>query len=78
MRLEIEVDISGGGTVRGICTAPPGSWGLSVDADLHRAKITDCLRVRFDESRISQLLAMVDALDTLSSDQVGELATLLA
>jgi aconitate decarboxylase len=78
MRLEIEIDISEGGTVRGICTAPPGSWGLSVDADLHRAKITDCLRVRFDESRISQLLAMVDALDTLSSDQVGELATLLA
>jgi aconitate decarboxylase len=78
MRLEIEVETSEGASVRGICTAPPGSWGLPVDEALHRAKITDCLRVRFDESRISQLLAMVDALETLSSDRLGELAALLA
>ena len=78
MRLEIEVETSEGTIVRGICTAPPGSWGLPVDAALHRAKITDCLRVRFDESRILQLITLVDGLETLSSDRLGELATLLA
>jgi hypothetical protein len=34
--------------------------------------------VRFDEARISNLLALTDALETLSTNQVGELARLLA
>ena len=78
MRLEIEVDSYDSTTARGICTAPPGSWGLPVDTAVHRVKITDCLRVRFDETRIAHLLALTDALEVLSADEVGELARLLA
>lgn len=78
MRVDIEVEMANGETVRGKCTAPPGSWGLPVDDALHRAKIIDCLRVRFDAERMSNVLALLERLEALSSSEVGGLVKLLA
>jgi hypothetical protein len=78
MRLDIEVQLANGETVRGVCTAPPGSWGLPVDASQHRAKVTDCLSVRFDETRRAKILGLLDRLEQLSPDGIAELAEALA
>ena len=78
MRIEVEVELASGETVRGVCTAPPGSWGLPVDPAQHRAKVTDCLSVRFDEARRARILGLLDRLEQLSSDEVAELARALA
>ena len=78
MRIEVEVELASGETVRGVCTAPPGSWGLPVDPAQHRAKVTDCLSVRFDEARRARILGLLDRLERLSSDEVAELARALA
>ena len=78
MRIGIEVELASGETVRGVCTAPPGSWGLPVDPAQHRAKVTDCLSVRFDEQRRAKILGLLDRLEQLSSDEVSELAGALA
>jgi aconitate decarboxylase len=78
MRVDIEVDTSDETTLRGVCTAPPGSWGVPVDVALHRAKLTDCLGVRFDHARTSTVLSMLETLETLSADDVAQLAKLLA
>ena len=78
MRVDIEVEMANGEMVRGVCTAPPGSWGLPVDPEQHRAKIVDCLRVRFDESRRTKILGLLDRLEQLSADEVSALAAALA
>ena len=76
MRVEVEVQLSDGTAVRGECTAPPGAWGRPIDDALHRAKITDCLDVRFDATRRAR--AFLERIEALSSDEVAALAALLA
>jgi 2-methylcitrate dehydratase PrpD len=77
-RVEIEATLEDGTRKRQVCTRPPGSWGLPVDAAAHRAKLADCLATRYNEDRAGVLLDMLDRLERLSAREVGELAATLS
>jgi aconitate decarboxylase len=77
-QVALDATLEDGTRLRQVCTRPPGSWGLPVDAAAHRAKLADCLATRFKESEARSVLAMLDGLERLSAREMGELAALLA
>jgi 2-methylcitrate dehydratase PrpD len=78
MRLAVEVVMQDGTTHRGVCTAPPGSWGKPIDDAQHRAKVRDCLRLRYDEQSQSRILELLQRLEQLTADEVAQLMQMLA
>ncbi len=78
LRVEVEVTLKDGTVHTNVCTKPPGFWGEPVNADLHRAKILDCLSVRLKEPQLSRTLELLDNLERLSAQEVGQLMGLLA
>ena len=46
MHVMIDVTHNDGTVVSRICRKPPGTWGETIPAELHRAKIRDCLSAR--------------------------------
>ncbi len=78
MHVKVDVTLSDGKVVSRTCHKPPGTWGEPIPADLHRAKIHDCLAVRLAEPRLSQVIEMLDHLERLATPDVADLCTLLA
>lgn len=78
MEVRIEVTLKDGKVVSRTCRKPPGTWGEPIPADLHRAKIRDCLSVRLADPKLSQVIEMLDHLERLATPDVADLCTLLA
>ena len=78
MHVAIEITLNDGTVVSRTCRKPPGTWGEPIPADLHRAKIRDCLSTRLAEPRLSQVIEMLDNLERLATPDVVDLSTLLA
>jgi aconitate decarboxylase len=78
MQVTVEVTRGDGKVVSRTCSKPPGTWGEPIPADLHRAKIHDCLATRLDEPKLSQVIEMLDHLERLATPDVADLCTLLA
>jgi aconitate decarboxylase len=78
MHVVIEVTLHDGSVVSCTCNKPPGSWGEPIPAELHRAKIRDCLSVRLAEPKLSQVIEMLDHLEKLSTPDVADLCAVLA
>jgi 2-methylcitrate dehydratase PrpD len=77
-RIEIEATLEDGARKNGICTKPPGSWGLPVDPASHRAKLSDCLATRFRDGEARSLLDALDRLEDLTARELGEIARILS
>jgi aconitate decarboxylase len=77
MHMTVEVTLLDGSVHKGICRKPPGTWGEPVDAAQHRAKVRDCLGVRFDAVKTGRVIESFENLDQLDARQLGELLTLL-
>ncbi len=78
MHMTVEVTLNDGSMHKGICKKPPGTWGLPVDAAQHRAKIRDCLNVRFDAAKTDRVIESFENIDKLNAQQLGALLALLA
>ncbi len=78
MQVTVEVTRGDGKVVSRTCRKPPGTWGEPIPADLHRAKIRDCLGVRLADPRLSQVIEMLDHLERLATPDVADLCKLLA
>ena len=78
MQVMIEVTLKDGTVVSRTCRKPPGTWGEPIPAELHRAKIHDCLSVRLTEPKLSQVIEMLDHLERLTSPDVADLCAILA
>jgi len=78
MHVAIEVTLNDGKVISRTCRKPPGTWGEPIPAELHRAKIHDCLALRFTEPKLSQVIEMLDHLERLATPDVADLCTLLA
>jgi len=78
LRVEVEITLKDGTVHNNVCTKPPGFWGEPVNADMHRAKIQDCLSVRLKEPQLGHTLELLDNLERLSAQEVGKLMGLLA
>lgn len=77
MSVEIEIVLDDGTRHREVCSRPPGFWGEPVDRRMHEAKVRDCLAVRLPAAKADRVMELVDGLDRLGAQQVGELASLL-
>ena len=77
MQVEVEVIMKDGSAYRETCSKPPGTWGIPVDPEQHRRKVRDCLGVRMEERQLVRIIDMLDNLDRLSPDGIGELVTML-
>ena len=78
MHVVIEVTLKDGTVISRTCSKPPGTWGEPIPAELHRAKIHDCLSVRLAEPKLSQVIEMLEHLERLASPDVADLCALLA
>ncbi len=78
MHVVIEVTLNDGSVVSRTCRKPPGTWGEPIPAELHRAKIRDCLSVRLAEPKLSRVIEMLDHLEKLSTPDVADLCAALA
>jgi aconitate decarboxylase len=78
MQVTIEVTLDDGTTVSRTCLKPPGTWGEPIPADLHRAKIRECLAQRFAADEAEHVLDKLDHLEKLSTPDVADLCALLA
>jgi aconitate decarboxylase len=78
MQVTVDVTLNDGTVVSRTCRKPPGAWGEPVPADLHRAKIHDCLSARLAEPRLSQVIEMLDHLERLATPDIADLSALLA
>jgi aconitate decarboxylase len=78
MQVMIAVTLNDGAVVRRTCRKPPGTWGEPIPADLHRAKIHDCLSVRLAEPKLSQVIEMLEHLERLASPDVADLCAMLS
>ena len=78
MHRTVEVTLEDGSVHKGICRKPPGTWGEPVDAAQHRAKIRDCLGVRFDETKMARVIDGFENLERLDAEQLKGLLALLA
>ena len=78
MHLVIEVTLNDGKVVSRTCHKPPGTWGEPIPAELHRAKIRDCLSARLAEPKLSQVIEMLDNFERLATPDVVDLSALLA
>jgi aconitate decarboxylase len=78
MQVEIRVSLDDGSTVAQVCRKPPGSWGVPIDPDQHRAKLRDCLGARLDTGAVERVLELLDDLDRASPADVARLMALLA
>jgi aconitate decarboxylase len=59
------------------CDRPPGSWGMPVDAAMHRAKLRSCLGVRLPSEQVDRALAMLGRLEEADADDIETLMALL-
>ena len=78
MHMTVEVTLADGSVHKGICRKPPGTWGEPVDAAQHRAKIRDCLGVRFDAGKSDRVIESFEEFERLDARQLVELLALLA
>ena len=78
MHVTVEVTRGDGKVVSRTCRKPPGTWGEPIPAELHRAKIRDCLAVRLADPQLSQVIEMLDHLERLATPDVVDLCKLLA
>ena len=78
MHMTVEVTLEDGSVHKGICRKPPGTWGEPVDAAQHRAKIRDCLGVRFDAGKSDRVIESFEEFERLDARQLMELLALLA
>jgi 2-methylcitrate dehydratase PrpD len=77
MQVEVEVTLADGTKRSRICRKPPGTWGIPVNHEQHRAKIRDCLGARLAEPKLSETLELLDGLERLSSKDAARLLELL-
>jgi 2-methylcitrate dehydratase PrpD len=77
MQVEVEVTLPDGAKRSRICRKPPGTWGIPVDQEQHRAKIRDCLGARLAEPRLGETLDLLDRLERLSARETARLLALL-
>lgn len=78
MQVTVEITLDDGAQHSSTCRKPPGTWGETIDAGQHRAKLRDCLGARLEAARADRVLEMLENLERLSVDQIRELAALLA
>jgi len=77
MHVKVHVALNDGTTRTAICRKPPGTWGVPVDVDQHRAKIRDCLSVHLRASSIEPVVDLLDRLEDLTSHDIARLTALL-
>lgn len=77
MRVEIEIEGSGGARHKAVCDRPPGSWGVPIDAKQHRVKLMECLVARLSETDATGVLERLDNLEHLSACEVKQLIGVL-
>ncbi len=78
MRVETEVEFADGSVQTMTCTAPRGSWGVTMAPGEHEAKLEDCLNGKLSTSDAGALIAALDRLDELSPDDVRSVLQLVA
>jgi aconitate decarboxylase len=78
MHVTMDITLNDGRVVSRTCRKPPGTWGEPIPADLHRAKIHDCLATRLADPKLSQVIEMLDHLERLATPDVADLSSLLA
>ncbi len=78
MQVTVEITFDDGTQHSSTCRKPPGTWGEPINEAQHRAKLRDCLGVRFDNAGTDRVLEMLERLEQLSAAQVKQLMTLLA
>ena len=78
MHVVIEVTLNDGKVVSRTCHKPPGTWGEPIPAEMHRAKIRDCLSARLADLKLSQVIEMLDNFERLATPDVVDLSALLA
>ena len=78
MHIEVQVTLNDGTKHGRICRKPPGTWGVPIDQDQHRAKIRDCLGARLDDIKTAQALDLLDNLERLSAPDLAQLMAVLA
>ena len=77
VRRPVVVTLADGSVHKGICKKPPGTWGEPIPADLHGAKIRDCLGVRLDAAKTARVIEGFGRLESLDAAQLVELLALL-
>lgn len=78
MHIEVEVSMADGTKHSRICRKPPGTWGVPIDQDQHRAKIRDCLGARLEEPKIGGVIDRLDDLERLTAQELAQLMVVLA
>ncbi len=78
MHIELEITLADGTRRTRICHKPPGTWGIPVNSEQHRAKLRDCLGARLPEPKLGQTLDLLNRLEQLSSQETAQLLELLA
>jgi aconitate decarboxylase len=78
MQVTVEITFDDGTQHSSTCRKPPGTWGEPINEAQHRAKLRDCLGVRFDNAGADRVLEMLERLEQLSAARVQELMALLA
>jgi hypothetical protein len=76
--LGIGVDLDDGRTVKAICRGPQGAWGVPLDPAAHREKLLDCFSRALPASKVSELVALFERLETLDTAGVAQLVALIA
>ncbi len=79
MHVEIRARLVGGGECVARSDGPPGSWGARpISDEAHLAKVCDCLAVRIEERRATDIISLAQRFETLTPGEVGDLMALLA
>jgi aconitate decarboxylase len=78
MHISIDITLDDGALVSRTCSKPPGTWGVPIPTELHRAKITECLGRRLDADKTARVIDMLDHLERLATPDVADLCALLA
>ncbi len=78
MHIAIEADLADGRRVDAICRQPKGSWGAPplTSAD-HREKLLDCFNRALTPAHVSELIALLERLETLDAQGVAKIGSLI-
>jgi aconitate decarboxylase len=77
MHVAVRITLRDGGQHTERCDRPPGSWGMPVDAAMHRAKLRSCLGVRLQGEDVDRTLALLDRLEELGAEEIEDLMRVL-
>ena len=78
MWVEVRVTLSDGQSLTARCDGPKGFWGLpGLEREEHLVKVRSCLQTRLSQTDTARCIQLVEALETLDTETVQELAALV-